>query len=222
MPLMPLFVMRPTLHTMTPLLHTPTPLPLCNSRTLPLGLGTSDAQLQNPLPLLHQMSNAGYSLALSDCTHRPSINFLAPTLLISLHSLNHLVGHISLDQLIALLSSHPSDPQALHAAVQHFRASKRAIFKARLVIVAGPASPASPHFFLPITPPSLFNWLSYLHAQGLACYCSKSHLSTCFSPLILIPTPPHPHHPGPACHCGRSRQDPSSLSLHLPPPDPHL
>ena len=63
MPLMPLFVMRPTLHTMTPLLHTLIPLPLCNSRTLPLGLGTSDAQLQNPLPLLHRMSNAGYSLA---------------------------------------------------------------------------------------------------------------------------------------------------------------
>ena len=33
------------------------------------------------------MSNAGCSLPLSDCTHRLSINFLEPTLLISLHSL---------------------------------------------------------------------------------------------------------------------------------------
>ena len=39
---------------------------------------------------------------------------------------NHFFGHISLDQLITLLSSHPSDPQALRAAVQQFRASKRA------------------------------------------------------------------------------------------------
>ena len=78
-PLMPLFIMRPTLHTMTLLLHTLIPLPLCSSRTLPLGLGTP--------PLLHRMFNAGCSLALSDCTHRLSINFLEPTLLISLHSL---------------------------------------------------------------------------------------------------------------------------------------
>ena len=86
--------------------------------------------------------------------------------------------------------------------------------------MAGPASPASPYFFLSITPTSLFTWLPYPHAQDPACYCSKSHLSTCFPPhppLIFIPTPPHPHHSGPACHCGRSRQDPSSLSLHLPP-----
>ena len=103
-PLMPLFVMRPTLRTMTPLLHILIPLPLCNSRTLPLGLGTSDAQLQSPPPLLHRMFNAGCSLALSDCTHRLSINFLEPTLLISLHSL----------KIISL------------AAVQQFRASKRA------------------------------------------------------------------------------------------------
>ena len=86
-PLMPLFVMPPTLRTMTPLLHILIPLPLCNSRTLPLGLGTSDAQLQSPPPLLPLMFNAGCSLAPSDCTHRLSINFLEPPLLISLHSL---------------------------------------------------------------------------------------------------------------------------------------
>ena len=39
---------------------------------------------------------------------------------------SHFFGHISLDQLIPLLSSHPSDPQALQAAIQQFRASKRA------------------------------------------------------------------------------------------------
>ena len=38
---------------------------------------------------------------------------------------SHFFGHISLDQLIPLLSSHPSDPQALQAAIQQFRASKR-------------------------------------------------------------------------------------------------
>ena len=64
-----------------PPLHTLTPLPLCNSRTRPLGLGTSDAQLQNPLLLLHRMSNAGYSQAPFDCT--PSLSIL----LISLPSL---------------------------------------------------------------------------------------------------------------------------------------
>ena len=36
---------------------------------------------------------------------------------------NHFFGHISLDQLIALLSSHPSDSQVLHTAIQQFRAS---------------------------------------------------------------------------------------------------
>ena len=86
-PLTLLSVMLQIFHTMTPPLHTLTPLPLCNSRTQPLGLGTSDAQLQNPLLLLHLMSNAGYRLALFDCTPSLSTNFLGPILLISLPSL---------------------------------------------------------------------------------------------------------------------------------------
>ena len=96
--------------------------------------------------------------------------------------------------------------------------------KARLVIVAGPASFAPPHFFLSITPTSLFTWPPSPHAQDTACYCCRSHPSTCFPPhppLIFIPTP-HPHHSGPACHCGRSRLALSSLSLHLSPLHPHL
>ena len=47
-PSMPLSVIPPTLRMMTLLLHILLPLPLCNSRTLPLGLETSDAQLQSP------------------------------------------------------------------------------------------------------------------------------------------------------------------------------
>ena len=39
---------------------------------------------------------------------------------------SHFFGHISLDQLIPLLSSHSPDPQALQTAIQQFRASKRA------------------------------------------------------------------------------------------------
>ena len=39
---------------------------------------------------------------------------------------NHFFGHISLDQLITLIDTAPFDTTALHAAVQHFRASKRA------------------------------------------------------------------------------------------------
>ena len=120
---------------------------------------------------------------------------------------NHFFGHISLDQLITLLSSHPSDPQALHAAVQQFRASK----KARLVIVAGPASLASSHFFLSITPPfSISTWPGLSLSQ-----VSPSNLLPPPSSSYLLPH--HPHHSGPACHCGRSRQDPFSLSLHLHP-----
>ena len=65
---------------------------------------------------------------LSDCTHRLSINFLEPTLPISLHSLKT----ISLATSVWTNSSRyfhliPLIPmQALHAAVQQFRASKRA------------------------------------------------------------------------------------------------
>ena len=40
-------------HTMTQFLHTLKQLPLCNSRTQPLGSETSDAPLQNPPLLLH-------------------------------------------------------------------------------------------------------------------------------------------------------------------------
>ena len=59
-------------------------------------------------------SHAEYQLFGANITHLPSL----------LES--HFFGHISLDQLIPLLSSHPSDPQALQAAIQQFRASKRA------------------------------------------------------------------------------------------------
>ena len=59
-------------------LHTLKQLPLCNSRTQPLGSETSDALLQNPPLLLHRMSKPGYSQAPLDCTPRMSINFLGP------------------------------------------------------------------------------------------------------------------------------------------------
>ena len=59
-------------------------------------------------------SHAEYQLFGANITHLPPL----------LES--HFFGHISLDQLIPLLSSHPSDPQALQAAIQQFRASKRA------------------------------------------------------------------------------------------------
>ena len=80
-PLTLLSVMLPIFHTMTHFLHTLTQLPLCNSRTQPLGLETSDAPLQNPPLLLHRISKTGYIQ--SDCTPRRSINFLGPILLIS-------------------------------------------------------------------------------------------------------------------------------------------
>ena len=107
-PLTLLSVMLPIFHTMTHLLHTLTQLPLCNSQTQPLGLETSDAPRQNPPLLLHRISKAGYSQAPFDCTPRLSINFLGPISLISPPPLeSHFFGHISLDQLIPLLSSHP-------------------------------------------------------------------------------------------------------------------
>ena len=68
----------PIFHTMTQFLHTLKQLPLCNSRTQPLGSETSDALLQNPPLLLHRMSKPGYSQAQLDCTPRMSINFLGP------------------------------------------------------------------------------------------------------------------------------------------------
>ena len=81
--------------------------------------------------------------------------------------------------------------------------------RGRLVIVAGPASSVSPHFFLSITPIFLFIWLPFPQAHDTACYCCKSHPSTCFPPhppsSYLFP--PYPSF-GPACHCGRSRQIP--------------
>ena len=61
-------------------------------------------------------------------------------------------------------------------------------FKARLVIVAGPASSVSPHFFLSITPIFLFIWLPCPQAHDTACYCCKSHPSSCFPPHS-----PHSH-----------------------------
>ena len=74
----------------------------------------SDVQrwLQSGAIRLH--SQAEYQLFGANITHLP--------LLLE----SHFFGHISLDQLISLLSSHPSDPQALQTAIQQFRASKRA------------------------------------------------------------------------------------------------
>ena len=125
-PLTLLSATLPIFHTMTQFLHTLKPLPLCNSRTQPLGSETSDALLQNPPLLLHRMSKPGYSQAPLDCTPRLSINFLGPIFPTSPLLESHFFGHISLDQLIPLLSSHSPDPQALQTAIQQFRASKRA------------------------------------------------------------------------------------------------
>ena len=86
-PSMRLSVMPPNLRMMTLPLHILLPLPLCNSRTLSPGLVTSDAQLQNPPPLLLQMFKAGCGLEQFGCTHRRNINFLEPTLLFSPPSL---------------------------------------------------------------------------------------------------------------------------------------
>ena len=74
----------------------------------------SDVQrwLQSGAIRLHSQSE--YQLFGANITHLPPL----------LES--HFFGHISLDQLISLLSSHPSDPQALQTAIQQFRASKRA------------------------------------------------------------------------------------------------
>ena len=66
----------PIFPTMTQFLHTLKQLPLCNSRTQPLGSETSDALLPNPPLLLHRMSKPGYSQAPLDCTPRKSISFL--------------------------------------------------------------------------------------------------------------------------------------------------
>ena len=75
---------------------------------------------------------------------------------------SHFFGHISLDQLIPLLSSHPSDPQALQAAIQQFRASKRAKVEVAQIPrqpppcgpppPPAPPDPTSPH---PKPPPPL-------------------------------------------------------------------
>ena len=66
--------------------------------------------------------------------------------------------------------------------------------KARLVIVAGPALSVSPHFLLSITPIFLFIWPPSPQAHDTACYCCKSHPSTCFPPHSpnVIPTSPIP------------------------------
>ena len=87
------------------------------------------------------------------------------------------------------------------------------IIKARLVIVAGPASLASSHFFLSITPP-FFYILTHMAWLVIVAGLAFQPASPPSSSYLL---PHHPHHSGPACHCGRSRQDPSSLSLHLHP-----
>ena len=77
-------------------------------------------------------SHAEYQLFGANITHLPSL----------LES--HFFGHISLDQLIPLLSSHPSDPQALQAAIQQFRASKRAKEVAQIPRQPPPYGPPPP------------------------------------------------------------------------------
>ena len=126
-PLMLLSATRPTFHTMTQLLHTLKQLPLCNSRTQLLSSETSDALPQNPPSppppdfqtwlqsgAIRLHSQNEYQLFGAHIPH-------LPTLLES-----HFFGHISLDQLIPLLSTPSPDPQALQTAIQQFRASKRA------------------------------------------------------------------------------------------------
>ena len=83
---------------------------------------------------------------------------------------SHFFGHISLDQLIPLLSSHSPDPQALQTAIQQFRASKRAKVKVAQIprqpppcgppFPPAPQDPMSPHPLpprpLPRSPGPLF------------------------------------------------------------------
>ena len=161
-PLTLLSATLPIFHTMTQFLHTLKQLPLCNSRTQPLGSETSAAPLQNPLsssigyPNLVQSgairlhSQTEYQLFGANIPHLPSL----------LES--HFFGHISLDQLIPLLSSHSPDPQALQTAIQQFRASKRAKVEVAqiprqpppcgLPPPPAPPDPMSPH---PQPPPPL-------------------------------------------------------------------
>ena len=157
-PLTLLSATRPLFHTMTQFLHTLKQLPLCNSRTQSLSSETSDALLQNPPLLLHGMSKPGYSQALLDCTLRMSINFLGPIFLLE----SHFFGHISLDQLIPLLSTPSPDHQALQTAIQQFPASKRAKVEVAQIPrqpppcgpppPPAPPDPTSPH---PQPPPPL-------------------------------------------------------------------
>ena len=87
---------------------------------------------------------------------------------------SHFFGHISLDQLIPLLSSHPSDPQALQAAIQQFRASKRAkVEVAQIPRQPPPCGPPPPPHHIPnrplrsllrILPPPRPSTLSPLHS----------------------------------------------------------
>ena len=107
-PLTLLSVTLPIFHTMTQFLHTLTQLPLCNSRTQPLGSETSAAPLQNPPLLLHRISKPGYSQAPFDCTPRLSINFLGPIFLTSPPSLKAISLVTS-----AWINSSPSCPHIL-------------------------------------------------------------------------------------------------------------
>ena len=66
---------------------------------------------------------------------------------------SHFFGHINLDQLITLIDTAPFDPDALHNAVQHFRATKRAKIEA----VPTPQQP--PPCASSSSPPSLFRSL---------------------------------------------------------------
>ena len=111
---------------------------------------------------------------------------------------------LSLWQVPPLINSPNSLPSHLYT-----QPSVIPTFKARLVIVAGPASSVSPHFFLSITPIFLFLWLPFPQAHDTACYYCKSHPSTCLPPHppLSYLFPPYPSF-GPAWHCGRSRQIP--------------
>ena len=87
-PLMPLFVMRPTLHTMTPLLHTLIPLPSCNSGPCHSVWGHQTPNYRTPLPsstgsgaCTPPSSNLGYPSVLKSRLLRSHVNPLHVVLL---------------------------------------------------------------------------------------------------------------------------------------------
>ena len=168
-----------------------------------------------PLPLPYMPQQPKEKARNNSTTHPPPIPFAVARLVI-------VAGPAFFLSIISPLSDHPHGPAChcgrsrlathiLNSLPSHLSAQPSDIptFKARLVIVAGPASNLFPHSFLSITPIFLHLLLPFPQAHDRACYYCKSHPSTC--------SPPHPPSSylfppylsfGPACHCGRSRQIP--------------